>query len=294
MESFKNLITFQIDNYNIQIIIVPFDDLIKKQINFNGQKLFHPFNLVEIQENYSFAKKNKVTQRIVKKLVYENKYVSDNVKNDIENALEFHLKHDGECGLIFYNEQENKYYPYTRFDIKKNQNTNDFNDSPKNWISCEPKPIDNKATHWPHFRPCYEDTKCYKWKIEAFNKMISSKILENKQKSFTCEYMGRKCNYCQSDPIEENSVIVPHGSIIFNIPIELRNYNGFRKIFESIPIIEGFVVYCQNGKIYKIRRDMYLGSDNKRLEWPTKNPKLYNLGIDFKNFNGLSDIVALR
>ena len=97
--------------------------------------------------------------------------------------------------------------------------------------------------------------------------MMSSGILADYPHSFTCEYMGTKMGSKACDPIEHECVIVPHGSIVIDIPYELRNFLGFRKILETISI-EGFIIYGSEGNIYKMRRAMFTDDNDVSYEWP--------------------------
>lgn len=282
----------KINDHNIEIIVLPFERLVEKKSSFNGQKLHHPFKTNEIDDTYTYwdSKKRKNITKPCKELVYADEFLSEESKDDIQNASRIEMKHDGSCGFILYDEQSGKFVPYTRYDMKKDKDGN-FKEIPKDAILCEEKPTDPSATHWPCFVPVLPDgdnkKQEYKWQQQAFELMTRSARFDNDKVkfSFTCEYMGKKINWKKSDPIDEDAVIVPHGLIEFNIPIELRNYEGFRKIFEKIDYIEGFIVHGKE-HIWKIRREMFLdqshGHESKKLKWPSSGERK------------LSDIVALK
>ena len=233
--------------------------------NFNGQKILHPFKMKTIKETYSFKnKRGKTITKNTQGKVYENEFIDKETKNEIENAIRFEVKHDGSCGYIQYNPEDDSYTPYTRRDIKKDK-TGDFPEPSSEWIPCEPKPTSKEATHWPHFRKCNEDTSQYKWELEAFETAMKTGKL-NIKKSLTCEYMGKKKNFCSSDPIESNCVIVPHGLYHIEIPKDSRTYEGLLKVLQDISYIEGIIIYGPT-KIFKIRRDMFF-IDGSRLKWP--------------------------
>lgn len=236
--------------------------------NFTGQKLLHPFKMKKVEEEYSF--KNKRKQTITKTKtgnVYDNTYIDGNVQTEIENATRFEIKHDGSCGYIQYNPEDNTYTPYSRRDLKKGA-SGEFPTPSTEWIPCEAKPLIPESTHWPHFVKCKEDSSLYKWELEAFDQALNSNKL-NVNKSFTCEYMGKKKNFCLSDPIDLNCAIVPHSSYQIDIPNKYRNYDGFLKVFLEVPYIEGLVIYGPT-RTFKIRRDMYC-SDGTRLKWPNSD-----------------------
>lgn len=256
----EEVFSFDVDDHKIIIKKVPLKLLLENDNNFNGQKLMHPFK---------FNDKN----------CYSNEFTSEGVKDDFQNIKEIHVKHDGACGLMYYDAKEKKYIPYTRYDIKKNKKTGKFGEPQDNWIECEPKPTSDGATHWAHFRSAYEDNKAYKWQIAAFDSLLASQKLNDCTKSFTCEYMGKKCNYTKTDPVDLDSCVIPHGSLVMEVPKELHSFEGFYKLLQSFPIIEGVVIYCEKN-VYKIRRNMYADENNKRLEWDKKKtPQDYGFTI---------------
>lgn len=243
-----------------------------KYIGFIGEKLFHPFNTIKLDKN---------------KLKYLNEFTSDDVKNAIMDCTHFDVKHDGSCGALVYDEQNQKFIPYARYDIKKNsKGVFECKFKTNRWIPCGPEPtIDSEnSIHWPHLRPLDEDPNSYKWFIEAYE--IAKKYINNlnpSRKIYTLEYMGKKVNWKPCDPIKQNCVIVLHGLLRVDIPIEKRNYEGFRELFEELSNIEGIIAYTKTGP-YKIRRDMY-----ENMEWPSKSNNNNNNGNEIKS---LSETVA--
>jgi hypothetical protein len=226
----------------------------RKSTLFQGQKMLHPFKTI-----YEDSKS----------MYYQDTFASEEIKRLTQDgATEFDVKHDGSCGALFWNGAKGKYEPYARFDIKKKKGMDDFTtelDTSK-WFPCEPKPTAERATHWPHFRPVSEDPKMYKWYIKAFEnaaKYVSQMTPEVYGELVTIEYMGNKFNGKPCDPLDDKSVnIVLHGRLQLIIPIELRTPEGFRKILERLPVVEGIVVHPLTSSPFKIRAETFKG-----LEW---------------------------
>mgnify|MGYP003385839801 CR=1 FL=1 len=254
------------NNNEITVITIPLEKLSSNETKlFFGQKVLHPFvrELYETTVKKFNKKKNSEYDVQIKSMGYCDKFISSEVENSIKNTNRFEIKHDGCCGFIKYDSKSDSFTPYTRFDVKKNKKTGQFDSVPSEWIPCEPLPTSPDATHWPHFRQCIEDSKLYQHQLNAFNHAQGTGTLNKAKGSFTCEYMGKKINYCSMDPIEQNALIVPHGSYQIQIPSELRTFDGFKMVFTQMPDIEGIMAYGEDGTIYKIRRDMYQG-----LIWP--------------------------
>lgn len=252
-------------------------DILNKERAFNGRKVCHPFNRITVVEEilWTQKKKGKEIQRkkLVKGQVYADTFESEDIGKLIKNALRFELKHDGGCGFCLYDEEAVQFNLHARIDVKIDPKTGTWKDIGKDWIQCETEPVipegeEKKKYHWPHFRPCSEDPKGYKWFIEAFDKLKSTGLLEKLNHSFTFELMGNKSNRCESDPIDANAVIIPHGLVQVEVPVEMRTYDGFRTLFETFDKIEGVVAYCENGEVFKIRRDMFQDVEGKRMKWP--------------------------
>lgn len=226
--------------------------------NFIGQKVHHPFKT----EKRQF----KIRKHMQDTLVYTNEFIDEETKNIILNS-EFYVKHDGSCGYVRYDGTSFK--PYARYDIKKKGGK--FGVPKDDWISCEPMPQSDEATHWPHFVKC--EGNLYKWQNAAFDKAINKLEQVKNKRSFTVEFMGKKFNGNKTDVIEDDGVVVPHCSLEIIINKDLISYEGFKTIFEKIPSIEGVIAYgSKDGKkyVYKIRRDMFY-SNNTKFEWPNQH-----------------------
>lgn len=251
--------TIQISGYNINLIINPISIISSKKL-FTGQKLLHPYKIKNVEKLC-----NERQRRTINVSSYADEFVPDAV-NDMINATTFEMKHDGACGYILWDPATQTFLPYTRYDVKKGSNGK-FANIPADAIPCEPMPTNHEATHWPHFVPCNKNPKAYKWHIVAFNLMTQSGKLNGIETSFTCEYMGKKFNYKKCDGVEMDAVIVPHGLVTLEIPIELRTPIGFKQILEAFDFMEGIVVYGKDN-VWKIRREMFC-NENERLKWPS-------------------------
>lgn len=236
------------DGDDISVKYLTLQEILNNKSTFTGNKLHHPFEQIKGKNGTHYTKE----------------FTSNDVDDDISNAVRFEIKHNGCCGYIKYDKDTQSFIPMTRYDIKENKSTGDFSSPNSDWIPCEEKPsksefVKGVSRHWPHFRSCLEKgkEKDYGYQLEAFNMAIKSGKLDNIKESFTCEYMGKKINYDNMDPIEQNALIVPHGSYTIDIPNHLRNYEGFKKVLIAIPDIEGIIVHGKSGTLYKIRRNMY-------------------------------------
>lgn len=256
-ESTSNeLFSMDIDGHTVSIVKCPYT----KNSKFSGNKIHHPFG----------------TDTSNKKHLYTNEFASDELAQLIKNTTRFDIKHDGSCGALIWDGTQ--YVPYTRYDVKKNKEGRFvLPANSTNWIECEPKPTSPDATHWPHFKPLSEDPKGYKWYIEAYNQ--SKKFIDTMDHAaygdmVTIEYMGPKFNGKKSDPIPVTETnphgigIVIHGTLKMTIPEELRTYDGFKKIFTALPIIEGIVAYPNDHDPIKIRMDLF------GIEWGQESPTL--------------------
>lgn len=217
------------------------------QQRFSGQKLHHPFKTKTIQGQKKWNSS----------MIY-----TDEPVYDLTECERFDIKHDGSCGALVWNNSKNEYEPFARFDVKKKNNVFQMPEcNTSRWIPCEEMPTAEEASHWPHFRPIYEDPKTYKWYIVAFESSLESIKKMTKEKNgeiVTIEYMGKKFNGKPEDPIRKECGIVIHGSLRMNIPKEMRNYEGFKKIFSVFPI-EGLVAYPEGKSPMKIRAELFEG-----------------------------------
>jgi len=232
---------------------------------FNGQKLLHPFVTKTItKEITKQGKGNKQIIQTVTDMVYTPEITPDALY-DLQHAVRFDMKHDGSCGFLLWDVDKKEFIPYARYDVKKQNST--FPDVPKDGIPCESMPTDPDATHWPHFVPCSSKPKDYKWYLHAFEQAKKSGKLDRLSNSFTVEYMGKKFNYKPCDGVEQDAVIVPHGLVTLDIPVELRTYDGFKKIMEAFPFMEGIIIRGKE-KLWKVRRELFSNEDIK-LKWPS-------------------------
>ena len=262
----QSLITINKDNWSV---------ILELQKGFFGQKLFHPFSTTRVKEFMHIHKGKRTYKKEIDQLVYTDEFVDEEAEKIImdEDSV-FQIKHDGSCGFIMYDEETDTYIPYTRFDVRLDKETNEWKDIGEKWIPCEGEPDKTIATHWPHFRNCEEDPSNYKYRLDAFSKLDTSKLPKT---SFTCEYMGGKLGTPeQFDPIGAPCKIVPHGSATMKVSKEFRSLSGLGELFEMFPFIEGFIVTNpKSDKRYKIRRDLVMVKHNDqdktfRLYWPPK------------------------
>jgi uncharacterized protein YegP (UPF0339 family) len=260
-------------------------NLVKRNIldigQFKGQKMFHLFE-TESHDVINTSTKKKST--IINYIKPEE---ASKINELLKKTTRFDIKSDGSCGALLWSDSE--YKPYARFDIKKNkegQFVSPLKNS--NWLPCEDMPTDTKATHWTHYRLCSEDKGAYKWYIKAFDIASKSGKLKQYEESkmpLSVEYMGKKFNWNHSDSVEDDALIVIHGSIGFEIPVKLRTYEGIRLIFETVPTIEGIVAYTDDG-IFKIRRNMY-----ESLSWPGEAKEFVQ---NTYSLDGITNLVALK
>jgi hypothetical protein len=280
------------NNHIVSVIILSFAETLLHQKNtFNGEKIKHPFKRDIINNKH----------------VYTPEFVDEATAEDAKTG-KFTYKHDGGCGWIKYTEETDTHEPWTRFDVKgscvdgkfirgkhkwdnktKSQKWIPNNDPiPENWIACSAEPTDLEATHWAHWRPCEKNDKHL---MVAFGRLVESGMLQGITQSFTCEWMGKKINGKKADWIDE-SVVVPHGSVVFDIPDELRTPEGIEALFktmaaEGLPM-EGVIISGKE-KRYKIRTELYSNEDGSVYKWEDSE------GFTIKDCNrtGLSDFVSL-
>ncbi len=298
--------TVNVGDHVIHFEKVPLNEVLERK-GFIGQKLKHPFVFEK-----KTVKKERVfwkSKKKIKKMVDENyvHYINKYTNEDVEIAMKdpeaiFEVKFDGGCGYLMYDDHEGKYIPYTRRDVRKVKNAteeyNQWKERKDTWIPCEPEPTVPEATHWPHMVPCYEERNNYKWMIQAFETLEATGLLNDCTKSFTVEWMGKKCNYCKTDPCEEDLVVVPHGSVRINVPMELRTFEGMKLLMTHVPFIEGLVCYSQHG-VFKILHDLFWSQidpeESKNHTWGTHITEFAERcpGFDFANGHGLAHYVKL-
>jgi hypothetical protein len=246
------VVQFDVDGHTVSITNVPFGEFNPNQIKFNGQKMHSPWLVDHDTTLYNRDEFKKVE-----------------TEARLADCDQFELKHDGSCGALMWDGKN--LIPYARFDIKQQYGKKIVNGDPfgskldtSQWIQCEPKPVvdDGPRKHWPHMRPISEEPKMYKHYHTAFNNSKSELLTHvvpwmNTGDVITIEYMGQSFN----NPVYERLTslrIVLHGSLVMNVPVELRTYDGFMKIFTEFPIIEGVVGYPSDGALFKIK-GCYMG-----------------------------------
>jgi len=223
--------------------------------NFFGQKLLHPYKLVQ-------------TAHGSYKMKYDEHNISDENAETLKNTTRFDVKHDGACGMIVWNGSE--YVAYSRLDVKKNKQGEFISPGPDT-IPCEPMPTDLSATHWPHFVPVTRDVKQYKWYISAFenSKTNIQKLDPSVCEQYTCEFMGPHFNQKSCDTMnDKQDHIVLHGTLQLIIPQELRTFEGFCEIMQTCPI-EGIVAYPDGKQPIKIRGELF---EIEWTNWKNDNP----------------------
>lgn len=301
--------TVTVDGSEIRFVKVPLDGVLKRD-GFHGQKMFHLFDfdkeIVTYTKTWGRGKKKKTEEITKTYLHYKDGYADANAQKTLEDPdAIFEVKFDGGCGSLIYDETEGKYNPYTRRDVKKNNDgvalgePRYWKERKDTWIPCEPEPTVPEANHWPHMVPCYEEPNSNKWMIQAFENLQKTHVLDNHTKSFTIEWMGQKCNYCKTDPIEDDLAIIAHGSIRIELPASdtIRSYEGMKTLLTQIPFIEGIVCYSQHG-VFKVRRDLFWSDTNpkRNMSWgrtPITEFAERCPDFDFANGHGLAHYVKL-
>ena len=251
--------TFDIDGY--EVYLEQFD--VDEQTAFKGQKLIHPYPLTKSSNSLQ--------------MFYTD---HDEYAELLANTERYDVKHDGACGALVWDDTQQMYMPYARFDVKKQDCKFILPSNSENWIKCEEMPTSDKATHFPHFRPCVEDKKQYKWYIDTYEKSLDTIkrfTPEQHGKIITVEFMGSKFNQKPADTIDKENAIIPHGTLRLHIPKELRNFEGFKKILAQLPA-EGLVAYPEGAQPMKIRTDCF-----ENMHWNNRQNPL----------GGLSNYVVL-
>ncbi|MBM4077699.1 MAG: hypothetical protein FJ267_18885, partial [Planctomycetes bacterium] len=254
-----------------------------KRVSWHGGKMFHLF---ATEKRASENRRNVHGEMIyVNAFDTDHDFTADQLGNALTKCTRFDVKHDGTCSALVWNAVKKVYELYARIDIKKKNGAfvkgKDFTDA---WIPCEEMPTHPDATHWTHLRPVTEEPKMYKFYIEAYTRSLQ----QIKQMSHdvygdivSVEVMGQKINAKKSDFVREHSIIV-HGSCRLEIPEELRNFSGFRAVFEAFPLIEGIVCYLEiDGQtvLTKVRRDTF------GMKWGDDDPACMERdGVEFVTY----------
>ncbi len=255
--------------------------------SFGGQKIHHPFEMVE-------KGKGKV---------YADELTDPNFWNIVD---EFQIKFDGSMSALVWNHSKQKYELYVRLDMHVNNGklknnmvetlSEDgqtmikmpFEEISKTWIQCEECPDASlPSAHWPHLRPASQNPAQYKHYINAFNASsdeISKFNPKEHGKLITIECVGKPLNQKFADPLKYYCGIVVHGSLVVEIPKELQNFDGMKKVLLMLPT-EGLVAYCNDGKVFKIRSDLF------EIQWEKMDPSMIQYG---QSEIGLSNQVVLN
>src|SRR5690606_30075325 len=96
----------------------------------------------------------------------------------------------------------------------------------------------------PFLRPIDQNDKWEKYALER----------SNNPENGTYEIIGSKF---MGNPygLKDKAYLSPHGTVIFEIPDELKTFDGIKRILEVLNI-EGFVLYnTKTGEVRKILRD---------------------------------------
>jgi hypothetical protein len=124
----------------------------------------------------------------------------------------------------------------------------------EDWIPCQ-----DEATNllMPYLRPVTNNDKWEKYALER------SKNPENG----TYEIIGSKF---MGNPygLKDKAYLSPHGTVIFEIPDELKTFDGIKRILETLNI-EGFVLY--NTKTGEVRK---IVCDGFGMEFPDKKKEM--------------------
>ncbi len=240
---------------------------------FSGQKLGHFWKL-EMDKAFAAAAAdagssstggaNHTQDERVKwytgKPIFYRGTVNDDFTEEMLKTAIFTLKIDGRCACIRIDDGHPVLYVrhdarLTEEGMKRYENgekveyPRDFKPVPGG-IPCSDEA---EARHFPLQRPM---NKGDKWEMEAFKKTIDH-IPEEELVAGTVEVMGLKIG--KNPEKFERQGIIYHASIVFEIPDELRTFEGVREILKVFDI-EGFVCYDKvSGKIFKIRKDCFEG-----------------------------------
>lgn len=174
-------------------------------------------------------------------MIYDSKDYDSKI---LEKGV-FTLKADGRNAAIINGKL------YLRQELRQKKDGT-YPEVPNSWIPCQKEP---KNGHFPCYRPA---EKSDKWEQYAFEKLKGLSLVDG-----AYEIVGAKFQK-NPDEFKDKAYLSPHATVIFDIPQELRCYEGIKKLLENLHI-EGFVVYDLENKIAKkIRRDGF------GFEWPQK------------------------
>jgi len=182
------------------------------------------------------------------------------LKIDGSNGYVFEMPDDkGNTQLILYRRQDPR---LTKEGERKEKEGKELEKSDfvfiEGGIYCQEKP---HHTHFPVQRPL---TSKDKWEVLAYQRARDA----GKLCKGSVEIVGRKFQK-NADNYDVDAGLVYHGMVVFEIPKELRTFEGMYEFFKEVNM-EGLVFYHQ-GKVVKIRRDAFEDSDTKeQWEFPDR------------------------
>ena len=220
----------------------------KKEVNFNGGKLYHIFPLHPKENSYKMEYKDNVTESHKKEaLLYGEKM----------------LKVDGSCCAL--HKEDDKWVFYERRDNYKGKGKtlpqesslqeSKYKGHEYSWLKLDPDTTVGKGK-----RKNYPGPDTY----TAIEKGVELGLIpnpkdENSPKWITCEWVGIK-HQRNCDGIPYNHAIILHNSKFLPF-IEMTSLDDFNNLIKK-ECLEGVVVSHSDGTRYKIRSDM-TGLENK-------------------------------
>lgn len=212
---------------------------VKKRNSFSEQT-----SLVEITTGEKRGRKNSFfgeeivpsnrRKSISEGFTYNPSEISDQMNQALLEGI-FTLKVEGEISKV----KDGKYY--IKKEINRISEDDSFLDVNQAWIPAEPKP--EKSLTWTFWRPADDNDKWFEWAWKRSKKNI-------KDGYYIIIGKGVRGNTYN---LEENACFSPCGTFEFIIPKELRNFEGIKKVLDSIDI-EGLVLTFKNevSKITKV------------------------------------------
>lgn len=299
----EDIAKFVVNGHDVVVKMSTLENLPTSTRTFVGQKILHPMAVTIKQIEKIVTAKTKgrkpyTYNKHVTEVAYNSDFISPEAEDAIKNPSVVAVKFDGSCGFIQYDSKTDTHTMYTRIDLKFTADNKismcgkqygSESDLPSVMIPCEADPRNGTKyenygkLHWPFMVPIAEAinetvkvlelvegitvAKTYKWNIVAFENAVTSGKLSRLHRDITCEQMGKQFNLKERCDIMEKPALVPHNSMILDIPPELCTFTGFCEILKTISTIEGVVIYGKNGTVWKFRRDMIHISEEK-LDWP--------------------------
>lgn len=271
--------------------------------SFHGQKILHPMKIKKVERVVTMkGKRNRTFEKRITDAFYSSDFVSKEAQSAIEDPQVVGIKFDGSCGAVHYDPETNTHTMYTRIDLKFSVDNkismcgkqyDSASDLPSAMIPCESDPRDGQKyedygkLHWPFMIPIATSTAgapmeilqlveginvttMYKWNLVAFENAVASGKLSRFHKNITCEQMGKQLNLKEACDLMPKLALVPHNSMVLDVPPELCTFSGICELLQKIPTIEGLVICGKDGTIWKFRRDMVQIGEEK-LSWPPKS-----------------------